>query len=69
MTSVVYIRITDNTDKILISLVCAKTRVAPLKLLTIPRLELSAALLSARLVSHVNQELAVGEIPIYLLYL
>jgi len=42
----VYIRSTDETSMISVHLLCAKSRVAPLKPLTIPKLELSAARIS-----------------------
>ncbi|XP_062708920.1 uncharacterized protein LOC134288349 [Aedes albopictus] len=46
--AVAYFRIVEGTT-VRCSLVSAKTKVAPLKLLSIPRLELSAAVLGARL--------------------
>lgn len=52
--SCLYVRSIDNDGNVSINLFCAKTRVAPLKTLTIPRLELSGALLGARLVAKVK---------------
>ena len=47
--SAIYLRSVDNSGRTLVRLLCAKTKVAPVKLATIPRLELCGALLSARL--------------------
>jgi hypothetical protein len=44
-----YIRSTDNKNKTTCELLCSTSRVAPLKQLTIPKLELSAATLLAKL--------------------
>ena len=41
-----------------VRLLCSKTRVSPLKEITIPRLELMAALVLARFVSNVKKALA-----------
>ena len=51
---VVYLRMMDSDGRIHISLVTSKTKVAPIKRLTIPRLELCAAHLLARLLHHVQ---------------
>ncbi|KAI8432406.1 hypothetical protein MSG28_004803 [Choristoneura fumiferana] len=53
----VYVRTTDYSNCVTVKLLCAKTRVSPLKVMTIPRLELSAALLGARLVAKVSEAL------------
>ncbi|XP_011883646.1 PREDICTED: uncharacterized protein LOC105570807 [Vollenhovia emeryi] len=53
----VYVRVDDPVEGVSVRLICAKTRVAPLKRLSIPRLELSAALLLARLAAHVQNTL------------
>uniref|UniRef100_A0A2S2P1X6 Integrase catalytic domain-containing protein n=1 Tax=Schizaphis graminum TaxID=13262 RepID=A0A2S2P1X6_SCHGA len=54
----VYLRVVDQSNVVKVHFIACKTKVAPLKrsnidtLLTIPRLELCAALLLARLISH-----------------
>lgn len=45
----VYMRTIDANDDVRVNLLCAKSKVSPLKPTTIPRLELCAALLAARL--------------------
>ena len=51
---VVYIRMIDSTGGIHLSIVASKTKVAPIKRLTIPRLELCGAYLLAQLLHHVQ---------------
>lgn len=66
MAAAVYIRVTTKENKTTTNLVCSKTKVAPLKKLTIPKLELTAALLVTRLITHVQKALGYKETKIHL---
>jgi hypothetical protein len=64
MAAVVYIRVT-NQDSSIVTLVCSKTKVVHLKRLTIPRLELPAAALLAKLMKRVQVTLELQEVPVF----
>ena len=57
--AVVYLRIVGSDGKVHISLVTSKTKVAPIKRLSIPRLELCGALLLSRLLAHAKMVLNI----------
>lgn len=59
--AVIYLRTTDKGGKVQVRLLTAKTKVAPVKQVFIPRLELCGAVLLAKLVAEVTTEL---DIPI-----
>lgn len=52
---VIYFRMLDDNGNIRTNLVCAKSKIAPVKQLTIPRLELSAAVLLTKLICYVKK--------------
>ena len=63
--AVIYLRMTDSSDDVQTCLVTSKTKVAPIKRLTIPRLELCGAYLLAQLLHHVRQ---VFQLPLSSIY-
>ncbi|XP_070137778.1 uncharacterized protein [Drosophila bipectinata] len=57
--AVVYWRITYEDGDVHVRFVCAKTKCAPMRTMTIPRLELQAAVLGTRLMDTVSQDHSV----------
>ena len=62
---VVYLRAIDSKNNVHMSLVMAKTKVAPIKRLTIPRLELCSGVVLSKLLDQVANTLAIPFTNIY----
>ncbi|XP_076649206.1 uncharacterized protein LOC143356978 [Halictus rubicundus] len=62
----IYLRSVNNTGDCYVQLLCAKSRVAPVKTMTIPRLELCAAHLLSNLVKTVTEALRLTFAKIHL---
>ncbi|XP_029176084.1 uncharacterized protein LOC114944355 [Nylanderia fulva] len=63
--AMVYLRVLRSFDDVQITLLCAKTKVAPLKTLSIPRLELNAAVLLSRLIKWIYRSFNLSNVPVY----
>ncbi|XP_011859181.1 PREDICTED: uncharacterized protein LOC105556699 [Vollenhovia emeryi] len=61
MAAAIYTRISNEEGKVITRLVCSKTKVAPIKRISIPRLELTAALLLVRLIKKTTQALELAK--------
>lgn len=61
----VYVRSMDSDGNLIVRLVCSKTRVAPLKAITVPRLELLGAQILCRLADSVVKSLDISFKNIY----
>ncbi|XP_018395526.1 PREDICTED: uncharacterized protein LOC108774017 [Cyphomyrmex costatus] len=66
MAAVVYLRVIDSTGVTSVYFGASKTKVAPLKRMTIPKLELSGAVLLTKLVSHILSVIQLANVPVIL---
>ena len=62
---VVYLRAVDQDGLVQVSLIMAKTKVAPTKHLTMPKLELCGAVIVAKLLSHTAKILNIPNKQVY----
>lgn len=63
--AVVYLRVLRDLDDAQVTLLIAKTKVAPVNPVSIPRLELCAAVLLARTLRKVIEDLSLADTPLY----
>lgn len=66
LAAIVFVRVFCADDNARVILVSAKIKVAPLKRMTIPRLELSAAVFLVRFILKVCEVLEYHHVPIHL---
>ena len=60
----VYLRSESKNGKIAVHLICAKSRVAPIKTISVPKLELCGALLLAKLMTVVKDALKINNVKV-----
>ncbi|XP_011880820.1 PREDICTED: uncharacterized protein LOC105569200 [Vollenhovia emeryi] len=63
--AVVYLKTISDSDQTMISLVMGKSKVAPIKPMSIPRLELAVAVLLSKLIQYVQKALQISTINSY----
>lgn len=63
--AVIYCRVVTSNDEIKTSIVASRTRVAPIRPVSIPRLELLGALLLAQLLSFVRESMRISNEKVY----
>ncbi|XP_058984316.1 uncharacterized protein LOC131805086 [Musca domestica] len=62
----IYICFIGKDGRVVVRLICAKSRVAPLRKQTLPRLELCAAVVAAQLATRVKNDLMLQNSPMFL---
>ncbi|XP_011883845.1 PREDICTED: uncharacterized protein LOC105570993, partial [Vollenhovia emeryi] len=63
--AVVYLRLDNGKEQPRVCLLAAKTKVAPVKTISIPKLELSGASLLVKLICHLRTAKFLADVPVY----
>ncbi|CAK1595738.1 unnamed protein product [Parnassius mnemosyne] len=63
--AVVYCRIANNKGEIKTNIIASRTRVAPVKPLSLPRLELCGAVILARLLTHIREAMRLSPTKVF----
>lgn len=66
MAAVVYLKVVDDFGRVFVNLVSSKTKVAPVKTICVPRLELCAAVLLSKLVKSLTQGMNCNDFKLHL---
>jgi len=64
-SAIVYLRVFHSFADVRISLLAAKTKVAPFKTVSVPRLKLNVVVLLSRLIGWVTDALGLSDVPLY----
>lgn len=60
-----YFRVTNSEGNVVVNMITARSKVAPVKKVTIPRLELTAALIGAQLAQFIRQTFRLPDMNVY----
>ena len=60
-----YLRMVDEAGRVEVVLIMGKSRVSPLKLTTVPRLELTAATVAVKIAALLVEELKIKDLEVY----
>ncbi|XP_048480955.1 uncharacterized protein LOC105389072 isoform X1 [Plutella xylostella] len=63
--AVAYLRVEDKEGNVTTNIIAAKTRVAPLKPVTLPRLELCGAVLLAKMLKQIREAMRISESKVH----
>lgn len=65
MGAIAYFRVTDTKGMVTINMITARSKIAPVKKITIPRLELSAAVIGVQLAQFIRQTFKIPNMIVH----